>query len=195
MNNDNKSTSCTSSDKQTHADIANYKNVMEVLVFEEIEKKIKQYPKNLSQYINKVEVATYALNRLPSLYASSMEGLSWQKKRALDNHKQEIRIAVSQGFAAVQRDLFRKHHPLIREDNQEFKALKQAYKQLDTVEESLEKLAEFIPQENLKVDNLVDFIEQVLTSAVNGEITQDKINELYSQLYYGEDVWEQKYSR
>ncbi len=195
MNNDNHSTSCTSSDKQTYPDVANYKNVMEILVFEEIEKKIKQYPKNLSQYINKVEVATYALNRLPSMYASSMEGLSWQKKRANDKHKQEIRIAVSQGFAAVQRDLFRKHNPLIREDNQEFKELKQAYKQLDAVEESLEKLAEFIPQENLKVDNLVDFIEQVLTSAVNGEITQDKINELYSQLYYGEDVWEKKYSR
>ncbi|MBC6421985.1 MAG: late competence development ComFB family protein [Hormoscilla sp. SP5CHS1] len=35
---------------------------------------MKQLPPELADYINRVEVATYALDRLPPLYASSQEG-------------------------------------------------------------------------------------------------------------------------
>jgi hypothetical protein len=41
-------------------------NVMELLVNEEIERQLKPYPSKIKKYINKVEVATFALNRLPA---------------------------------------------------------------------------------------------------------------------------------
>ena len=49
-------------------------NIMELLVQNEIDKQLRLYPKKIRDYINKVEVATYALNRLPPLYASSLIG-------------------------------------------------------------------------------------------------------------------------
>ncbi|MGB5596982.1 MAG: late competence development ComFB family protein, partial [Crocosphaera sp.] len=69
-------------------------NVMEILVKEEIEKQLKFYPKNIRNYINKVEVATYALNRLPPLYASSTIGKEKQKRIAKEKHQTHINLAV-----------------------------------------------------------------------------------------------------
>jgi len=42
---------------------------------------MKQLPPELADYINRVEVATYALDRLPPLYASSQEGRCHQRVR------------------------------------------------------------------------------------------------------------------
>ncbi|NEO33373.1 MAG: late competence development ComFB family protein [Symploca sp. SIO3C6] len=51
---------------------------MELLVIEEVKHQLDNYPQQLANYINPVEVATYALNRLSPLYASSEEG--WPHK-------------------------------------------------------------------------------------------------------------------
>ena len=48
-----------------------FHNIMEELVIEEVQRQIVGLPTRLAQYIKKVEVETYALNRLPPLYASS----------------------------------------------------------------------------------------------------------------------------
>lgn len=94
-----------------------YANVMEELVVEEVTRQLDRYPDNLRPYINRIEVETYALNRLPALYASSLEGFERQKKRGYEQHRVEIQTAVRRGFAAVQRDPLRKSTPLIsRED-------------------------------------------------------------------------------
>ena len=102
-------------------------NAMELLVAEEIDSQICTYSTKLSQYINRTEVATYALNRLPPLYASSQEGLCWQQKRARKELKNQIQLAVKQGFAAVQRDPLRRSTPLIDSDRGKAQDAEQCY--------------------------------------------------------------------
>ncbi|MEL7036962.1 MAG: late competence development ComFB family protein [Cyanobacteria bacterium J06592_8] len=87
-------------------------NVMEVLVVRETDRQLKQLTPKQVQYIKLVEVATYALNRLPSLYASSQEGLQYQLKQAKQQYKPQIIVAVRQGVAAVQRDPLRRSTPI-----------------------------------------------------------------------------------
>lgn len=89
-----------------------YTNIMEILVHEEIERQIKPYPSHLKKYINKVEVATFALNRLPPLYASSQEGKTQQHRNGQDKYRREIQMAVRRGLAAVEKDPLRVSTPL-----------------------------------------------------------------------------------
>jgi hypothetical protein len=92
-----------------------HKNVMEDLVHDEIARQIKHYPKNLVGYINKVEVATYALNRLPALYASSQNGQSQQIQIARKKYKDQVVSAVRRAIAAVERDPLRVSAPIVSE--------------------------------------------------------------------------------
>ena len=98
----------TTSDNQEHT----YQNVMELLVAKEINRQMNLLPSKVSQYIERVEVATFALNRLPPLYASSQQGKDQQEKRAQNEYKDQIKVAVRQGIAAVQRDPLRMSTPL-----------------------------------------------------------------------------------
>jgi len=89
-----------------------YHNVMEDLVAEEVKHQLATLAPRLSQYIKRVEVETYALNRLPPLYASSQEGWMQQLKRGREEFHAPIQTAVRQAIAAVQRDLLRHSTPL-----------------------------------------------------------------------------------
>lgn len=115
-----------------------YKNVMELLVDEEINQQLQTLPPKLVKYINCVEVATYALNRLPTLYASSSEGLEKQRRRARKELKSQIVMATRQGIAAVQRDPIRKSTPLVSEKDIESEAAKEALQMLEGVLDSEE---------------------------------------------------------
>ena len=97
-----------------------YVNAMEMLVVEEVNRQLSQYPENLLKYIKRFEVETYALNRLPALYASSQEGLERQKKRGLKDYHGKIQAAVRQALAAVQRDPLRRSTPLVSDDDKEY---------------------------------------------------------------------------
>ncbi|BFM40283.1 late competence development ComFB family protein [Synechocystis sp. LKSZ1] len=92
-----------------------YINVMEALVQQEIEKQLKFYPQNLRSYLNTVEVATYALNRLPPLYASSTTGQRQQEYQGGKKYKEEITSAVRRAIAAVERDPLRSCTPIVSE--------------------------------------------------------------------------------
>ncbi|MBS0016353.1 MAG: late competence development ComFB family protein [Arthrospira sp. SH-MAG29] len=89
-----------------------YQNVMEIWVDEEIDHQLKRLSENLLKYISRVEVATYALNRLPPLYASCQEGRNKQEQRA-KTYRGKIQETVRQAIAAVQRDPIRLSTPLI----------------------------------------------------------------------------------
>lgn len=93
-----------------------YYNVMEDLVAEEVRGQLASLPSRLTQYIKRFEVETYALNRLPTLYASSREGWMHQQKRARKEFQGTIKTAVRQAIAAVQRDLLRSSTPLFQDD-------------------------------------------------------------------------------
>ncbi|MDY7021849.1 MAG: late competence development ComFB family protein [Cyanobacteriota bacterium] len=100
-------------------------NVMQILVLQEVDRQLKELSHHQTQYIKPVEVVTYALNRLPPLYASSQEGLGHQLKQAQSKYKPQITVAVRQGIAAVQRDPLRRSTPLaLRKQNQSQPPLK-----------------------------------------------------------------------
>ncbi|PSR17973.1 competence protein ComFB [filamentous cyanobacterium CCP3] len=95
-----------------------YMNVMELLVAEEVEKQVKTMHPRMLKYLKRVEVETYALNRLPSLYASSEKGWQHQYEKARRELHNQIKSAVRQAFAAVQVDPIRSSEPLRGQDNE-----------------------------------------------------------------------------
>ena len=86
-------------------------NLMEVFVKREIFAQLKKLPVNTARHLQPGEIATYALNRLPPLYASSEEGKAYQAQKA-EEFQEQIRACVLQGIAAVLRDPLRKATPL-----------------------------------------------------------------------------------
>lgn len=89
-----------------------YINVMEVLVAEEVDRQLAQLPGRVLKYVKRLEVETYALNRLPPLYASSEKGWKCQYDRAARTLYKQIVDAVRQAIAAVQVDPIRSSQPL-----------------------------------------------------------------------------------
>ncbi len=89
-----------------------YRNALEPLVGEEVERQLQNIPPKLLKYINPVQVTAYALNRLPALYATSVEGWQRQQQRAIKELRSNISDAVRQGIAAVLRDPLKIATPL-----------------------------------------------------------------------------------
>ena len=89
-----------------------YRNALEPLVTEEVERQLQNLPPKLLKYINPVLVTAYALNRLPALYATSVEGWQRQQQRAIKELQSKITSSVRQGLAAVQRDPLKVATPL-----------------------------------------------------------------------------------
>jgi mRNA-degrading endonuclease RelE of RelBE toxin-antitoxin system len=108
-----------------------YINVMELLVADEVERQLKKLPERVLKYIKRSEVETFALNRLPALYASSEKGLQHQREHASRDLKQQIAKAVQQALAAVQIDPIRLSQPLHLENggSAEAEAVLQALKE------------------------------------------------------------------
>lgn len=100
-----------------------YTNVMERLVSEEVERQKAKLPSKLREYIKTVEVETYALNRLPALYASSEKGWQMQYEKAGKTQAEAVYKAVRQGIAAVQVDPLRASQPLSVRQNDESEAI------------------------------------------------------------------------
>jgi len=135
-------------------------NVMESLVYAEIERQLKFYPKNLRTYLNTVEVATYALNRLPPLYASSQMGQEQQRRIGERNYRQEILSAVRRAIAAVERDPLRSSTPLVSDLEMQYEEAKQT---LYGLQELLQErqLLEY-PNQRLSWDNCLETIKKAL---------------------------------
>lgn len=107
-----------------------YINVMELLVAEEVDRQLKRLPERILKYIKCSEVETFALNRLPALYASSEKGLQHQRDYASRELKQQIENSVRQALVAVQIDPIRLSQPLhLQEENSEAIAVLQALKE------------------------------------------------------------------
>jgi Late competence development protein ComFB len=94
------------------SEISSCRNAIEPLVTEEVERQLKHLPPQMVKYINPVQVLAYALNRLPALYATSEEGWHRQQLRARQHLRDQISMAVRQGFAAVQKDPLKVATPL-----------------------------------------------------------------------------------
>jgi len=135
-----------------------YQNVMEILVREEVQKQLNKQPPNLREYIDPLEVETFALNRLPPMYASSVKGKRQQEIKAQQKYLQDIQTAVRQGISAVTRDPLRSSDPLPLPINNNIHESYQVLKELEI----------FLEQKNLLLYkhltwvNLVDSIQYVI---------------------------------
>lgn len=86
------------------SDLPHYRNVMEALVIEELERQMQLLPSDLVDYINPAQVIAFALNRLPPLYATSFDGWQKQEIRAKKQFENQIYLAVRWGLTVVQRE-------------------------------------------------------------------------------------------
>ena len=157
-----------------------YKNVMEILVDEEIQYQLennKTINSTLTRF-NLIEVATFALNRLPSLYASSTEGVERQRRKLKEdrNLKAKVALAVSQGFAAVERDPLRRSTPIIDEDQLKSQDI------INQAKKTLSELSDVLPEKELNW--LINFMEQFLAKVGNQQITEEEVVKLFFLLYY-----------
>jgi len=107
-----------------------YTNVMERLVAEEVQRQKGKLPPKLREYIKTVEVETYALNRLPALYASSEKGWQMQYEKAGKTNAESVSKAVRQGIAAVQVDPLRASQPLSVKQNDESEAVLTSFRNM-----------------------------------------------------------------
>ncbi|NEQ43132.1 MAG: late competence development ComFB family protein [Leptolyngbya sp. SIOISBB] len=87
-------------------------NVMELLVADEVDRQLKGLPARLAKYLKRNEIETFALNRLPALYATSEKGLEYQRVKAYQELPAQVTQAVQQALAAVQGDPLRASQPL-----------------------------------------------------------------------------------
>lgn len=155
-----------------------HQNVMELLVYEEIQKQMKHYPKELKPYINQVEVATYALNRLPTLYASCEEGKNKQKQLGQEKYQKEITSAVRRALAAIGRDPLRNSMPLTSELETKWLKAQEALEELNRLLEQNQLIDKF--EQDLDWSNLVKVVQCALNKAAwSGEtqITQAKVEQ------------------
>ncbi|TVQ09246.1 MAG: hypothetical protein EA368_09885 [Leptolyngbya sp. DLM2.Bin27] len=125
-----------------------YMNVMEILVAEEVEKQVKTMQPRVLKYLKRAEVETFALNRLPSLYASSEKGWQHQYEKAKRELHNQIKSAVRQAFAAVQVDPIRASKPLQPED--------------DAAAGALNALREMLKQPDLSWDGAINRLRVVI---------------------------------
>jgi len=79
-------------------------NVMEELVLSEVIARVAEIEENSEQSLDVGDIAAYALNRLPPLYATTEEGAQFQRSRA----KEELQALIyNQIKAAIERNLNR----------------------------------------------------------------------------------------
>ena len=132
------------------------RNVMEVLVSEEIERQIGRLPSNIKKFINPIEVATYALNRLPALYASSQQGYNKQKIRGRSEYSVKITQEVRKGFAAIQKDLLRSSTPLTAESDHNMD------RDIQEAKAALQELSDYLPPKDLTWKNIIRLVKPLL---------------------------------
>ena len=162
-----------------------YTNVMELLVAEEVDKQFAQLPQRVMKYVKRLEVETYALNRLPSLYASSEKGWQYQYDKAKRDFNQKVSHAVRQAFAAVQVDPIRLSKPLPLSGDAESQI-------------ALQTLREMLQQPDLSWEGAIRKVGQVLKpgedSPSNSEHSKRDNRTVYRPGTYGKETWQKKNS-
>jgi hypothetical protein len=88
------------------------RNVLEDVVVAEVINQLRFSTEGVRDTINISEVAAYALNRLPPLYATTNRGWQQQCRRVEEEFKQQIQQAVEQALLSVRVDPWRPVTPI-----------------------------------------------------------------------------------
>jgi Late competence development protein ComFB len=89
-----------------------YLNALEPLVVEAVKKQLENLPPDRVAHINPAQAVAYALNRLPPLYATSVEGWNRQQQKAKTLLASQIEAAAKWGLNAVMKDPLKPGTPL-----------------------------------------------------------------------------------
>lgn len=135
-----------------------YKNAMEVLVEEEVARQISGLSSRVASYINQVELVAYALNQLPSLYATSEKGLEYQLSRGRSKFGEQVRQAVKRSLVAIQRDPLRTYVPLQPQQSPQMR-------------EVLHQLRLLLKNDQLNWENLPIAVQKVILTTRSAERT------------------------
>jgi archaellum component FlaC len=161
------------------------RNVMEILVSEEIDRQINRLPNNIKQYLNPIEVATYALNRLPPLYASSQQGFNKQKLKGRSEHSVQITQEVRKGLAAIQKDLLRSSIPLMAQTERNID------QDIQEANQALRELAQFLPERDISWKNIVKLVKPLLaelnsldSAEINAKKSRSKSSSMWDDSGY-----------
>lgn len=156
------------------------RNVMEILVSEEIDRQINRLPNNIKKFINPIEVATYALNRLPALYASSQQGFNKQKLKGRSEYSVKITQEVRRGLAVIQQDILRTSTPLLAEKEANLD------RGIQEAKAALQELAEYLPEKDLTWKNVVKLVKPILAELQS----QDKAKKLRKVRSKSSQMWD-----
>ncbi|GAB6064862.1 late competence development ComFB family protein [Deferrisoma palaeochoriense] len=78
-----------------------YRNIMEELVWAEVERRCEDPEVLRAVRTNLHDIMAYALNRLPPLYATSLEGASFQRRRAQEALADFVALRVEEAIATT----------------------------------------------------------------------------------------------
>ena len=167
----------------TKGSLRAYQNIMETLVQQEINRQTKAMPSKLLKYIDLAEVATFALNRLPPLYASSEQGKLKQSEKGQIKLKNEVATAVRQALAAVQRDPLRTSTPLHPDRDPRYQLAEQSLMQIENLLRRCHILDPSVT--HLTWDNLEFAIAKALKRTAERGIVDRRIEEILNNHDYG----------
>ena len=88
--------------------MSSLKNALEEIVVVEVREQLKHLNQSVRENINLSDVTALALNRLPTLYASTSRGWQQQRKRAYNELHNQIVSAVKQALLGVKQVPIRK---------------------------------------------------------------------------------------
>ena len=153
------------------------RNVLEDLVVDEAKEQIQRLGSKVRVQLALGEVAAYALNRLPPLYASTDRGWLQQRKRANNELRSQITNAVHHGMMAVRRDPLRQPKPIPPVE-------------LESTALSLSKLAKLLNKPELTWKEVPAAVEEALVNGSQGIVpinlitdpTQRRVSELMGYL-------------
>lgn len=132
-----------------------YRNAMETLVEQEVDRQLRALPPKVASYINRLELIAYALNQLPSLYATSEQGMQHQLQRGRARYGEQVAQAVQRAIAAIRRDPLRSYAPLQEQ-------------QSPILQDVLYQLRRVLKNERLSWETLPIAVEEALTSPPPG---------------------------
>ncbi len=124
-------------------------NVLDHLIFRAMEKIMKP---ELYDQINQAEVAAYALNRLPPMYATSDRGFKHLRQKVVNEFARELVAAVRTGVMKVLQVSYTNVPPIY------------AYQFEREYEQSMQVLRKFFNREDISLNNIVPTVQELLLS-------------------------------
>jgi len=137
----------------------NFVNTLENLVASVAERQISQLEPTLIQQISLEEVAAYALNRLPAMYATGESGLKYWRDRARTELSTNILAMVREGIITILNSPARFLPPL---PSEKFTAEQEA---------AITELKSILQITDINWRNVATLVQDILEQTQKGEIT------------------------